>query len=276
MKVKPTNSKLLKSFGAIISALSTAFSLLLIFITIPDNNILRTWLAIGLIVTLVAIYAFLWWKANQKSCIHLKINGTNVDVKFGNIFEESDLKVIPFNEYFDTIVDDIIISSTSLHGQYIKNHSDITADELRQLFDNDPFLRNHITCVDMQRPCGAQTSYELGTIFKHNDYLLLAFTKFDSSNRAYLDNKLLWNCLINMWKNIDIVHNGQSICIPLLGSGITRLREMNLSEQQLLELLLVSLRLSGVRFNWNVKVTVIVYTGNHDMVDLYSLSTYSD
>lgn len=276
MKVKPTNSKLLKSFGAIISAFSTAFSLLLIFITIPEDNTVRAWLAIGLISILIIIFVVLWWKANHKSSIQLKIHGTNVNVKFGNIFEERGLKVIPFNEYFDTIVDDIIISSKSLHGQYINNHAGITSDKLRQLFDNDSSLRNHITNIDMQRPRGAKTSYELGTIFKHNDYLLLAFTKFDSNNRAYLDNKLLWNCLINMWKNIDIVHSGQSICIPLLGSGITRLHEMNVNEQQLLELLLVSLRLSGVRFNWNVKVTIIVYTGNRDMIDLYGLSTYSD
>lgn len=276
MKVKPTNSKLLKSYGAFISAVSTALSLLLIFVSIPDDDIVRTWLGIGFLVVLIIIYMIFLWRANKKDRVQLKIQGTKVEVKFGDIFEESGLKLIPFNEYFDTTVDDIIVSSNSLHGQYVQKHSGIAADELRKLFDNDPRLRNHVAFVDSQRPCNAQTAYKLGTVFKHNDYLLLAFTKFDAQNRAYLDNKLLWNCLINMWKNIDIVHSGQSICIPLLGTGIARLYEMNLNEQQLLELLLVSLRLSGVKFNWNVKVSIIVYYGNRDMIDLYGLSTYSD
>ncbi len=276
MKVKLTNHKLLKSFGVVVSGISTVLSLLLIFVTIPDNTTLRIWLAIGFVVSLVCLYGCLWWKANQKSSICLKVQGTSVEVKFGDIFKADGLKIIPFNEYYDTIVDDEIISSTSLHGQYIQKHAGITADELRILFDNDPGLRGHIASIETHRPRGAQIAYELGTLFKHNDYLLLAFTKFDSSNRAYLDNKLLWNCFINMWKNIDRVHNGKSVCIPLLGTGITRLREMNLSEQQLLELLIVSLRLSGVRFNWNVKITIIVYEGNRDMIDLYGLSTYSD
>lgn len=276
MKVKLTDRKLLKSFGAIVSWISTAASLFLIFVTLPDNRTLRICLAIVFLILLIGIYAFIWWKANHKTNISLKVQGTNVEVRFGDIFKADGLKVIPFNEYYDTIVDDKIISSNSLHGQYIRKHAGVTAGELRELFDNDPGLRNHIAGVDMQRSCGSQTAYELGTIYKHNDYLLLAFTKFDSSNRAYLDNKLLWNCLINMWKNIDVVHNGQSIYLPLLGTGITRLKEMNLNEQQLLELLLVSLRLSGVKFNWNVKVTIIVYSGNQDMIDLHSLSTYSD
>jgi len=276
MKVKLIDRKLVKAFGGIVSWISTAASLFLIFVTLPDDCTLRICLAIGFVLLLIGIYFYLWWKANHTANISLQVQGTNVEVKVGDIFEADGLKVIPFNEYYDTIVDDKIISSKSLHGQYIQKHAGISADELRELFDNDLSLRDHITRVDMQRTRGSQTAYELGTIYKHSDYLLLAFTKFDSSNRAYLDNKLLWNCLINMWKNIDVVHNGQSICIPLLGTGITRLKEMNLNEQQLLELLLVSLRLSGVKFNWNVKITIIVYSGNQDMIDLYGLSTYSD
>ena len=79
-----------------------------------------------------------------------------------------------------------------------------------------------------------------------------------------------------MWENLDIIHNGHSISLPLLGTGITRLHGMNLSEQQLLELLLVSLRFSGVKFNWNVTLSIVVYQGNMNMINLYGLTEYSD
>lgn len=278
MKVKLTDRKLLKSFGVVVSGISTALSLILIFVTIPANNDkLRIGLAGAFVAVMAVIYFFMWRQANDKVKTQLKVNRNTVVVKFGDIFQESDcLKVIPANEYFDTIVDDRIIASASLHGQYIERYAKTSPEELRRLIDADIDLKQNISFIDQQRAVGAKTAYKLGTIFKHNDYLLLAFTKFDKNNRAYLDNKLLWESLINMWQSIDTIHSGKSICLPLLGSGLARLVNMNLTEQQLLELLIVSLRLSGVRFNWNVKVTIVVYHGNKESIDLYHLSEYSD
>ena len=49
------------------------------------------------------------------------IGKIKIEIKVGNIFEEKDLKVIPCNEYFDTMVNDKIISKNSLNGKFIKN-----------------------------------------------------------------------------------------------------------------------------------------------------------
>ena len=277
MKVKPTNKKLWKSFGGYVSIINTALSLILMFVSVPDNSALKIWLAAIFVVVLIALFCFLWWKANNTTSVRLKINSTSIVVKFGDILQQSDtLKVIPFNEYFDTIMDDEVISLDSLHGQYIQKYSGVSAEELRRLIDSDRNLKKHIAVVDTKRAVGSQVAYELGTVYKHNDYLLVAFSKFDKNNCAYLNNKQLWNCLINMWENLDIIHNGHSISLPLLGTGITRLRGMNLSEQQLLELLLVSLRFSGVKFNWNVTISIVVYQGNMNMINLYGLTEYCD
>ena len=60
MKVKFTDRKLLKSFGVVVSGISTVLSLVLIFVTIPANNDkLRIGLAIAFVVVLTAIYFFI-------------------------------------------------------------------------------------------------------------------------------------------------------------------------------------------------------------------------
>ena len=45
-----------------------------------------------------------------------------MEVKIGDIFSESDFKVIAFNEYFDTQVDNKIIAESTLNGMYIRDY----------------------------------------------------------------------------------------------------------------------------------------------------------
>ena len=49
-----------------------------------------------------------------------KVNGEKIIVKEGNIFEEPGKKVIAFNQYFDTTVDDEIIAK----GYTVKDSKD--------------------------------------------------------------------------------------------------------------------------------------------------------
>lgn len=42
-----------------------------------------------------------------------------VTVKEGDVLKERGIIVIPVNNYFDTIVDDVIISKKSVHGQFV-------------------------------------------------------------------------------------------------------------------------------------------------------------
>jgi hypothetical protein len=62
----------------------------------------------------VIIYIYDWRKANKLNSVEIDIEGTTVCIKEGDIFEEDGLKVIAFNEYFDTLVDNKIINEVSL------------------------------------------------------------------------------------------------------------------------------------------------------------------
>ena len=51
-------------------------------------------------------------------------------LKKGIIFESTDWKLIPFNEFFDTTVDDVVIARNSLNGKFIERLQDI--DDLKR------------------------------------------------------------------------------------------------------------------------------------------------
>lgn len=57
--------------------------------------------------------------------ITLKIKGITVRIEEGDIFKSPNWKLIPFNEFFDTKVDDVVIARNSLNGKFIERLQDI-------------------------------------------------------------------------------------------------------------------------------------------------------
>ena len=63
------------------------------------------------------ISGYLKKKINVKS----KSFNTKITVKFGDLFSESGWRAIGVNDFFDSLVDDELVSSNSLHGYVIQN-----------------------------------------------------------------------------------------------------------------------------------------------------------
>ena len=269
LKVKLLDKKLGKNYLEVLSFISLICSFLFIVITIPDC--LKIYIGIGLLLFFLIIYAIMWIIANNNDEVSLNINNSNLIIKTGDIFEEVGLKVIAFNEYFDTLVDNKIIAESSLNGIYIKSKVN-DVNELDNLITSDTFLNNKILDTNNSRTIGKKKKYTLGTIFQNNDYLLTAFTKFDDENRAYLFMQDYVSFLLNFWNEIDIIYAGRSVSIPLLGSGITRFKENNtISEQELLELLIWSFKVSRIKFTYPSKVSIIVHKSKKDKINFYNL-----
>lgn len=269
LKVKLHDKKLLKNYLAVLSFISLICSFAFIVIEIPDK--FKISVGIGLVLVLLIIYVIMWIIANYQSETKLDINNSIMVIKTGDIFEEVGLKVIAFNEYFDTIVDDRIIAQNTLNGNFLLSKiNDI--NELDNLIDSDILLNEKVIQTNNNRPHGKKKIYKLGTIFQSNDYLLTAFTKFDSDNRAYLHMNDFVNFLLNFWNEIDKIYAGRPVSIPLLGSGITRLKEYSIiSEQELLELLIWSFKISRIKFTYPSKVSIIIHESKKDKINFYKL-----
>lgn len=219
------------------------------------------------ILIAIVLYLYLFFKANTQKKLYLKINKIETEIRIGNIFNEKGLKVISFNEYFDTEVDEKIITSKSLNGQFL-NRRDLVTD-INQL---DELLRKEMDKCKIKKTkkdskkINNKSRYYLGSIFKYkNEYLLTTFSKFNNNNEAYLELKDYYLFLENFWKEISKNYAGNNIIIPLLGSGITRL---DVDDEELLKMILLTLKMSRIKLN---KLTIVLTKEKIDQINLYHL-----
>lgn len=270
-KVNFFDTQLRQNYLAVLSLLGLITSFGLIVIKVPEETSTRIIIGVCLTLFLLFVYLLMWLKANSQKCTSLTINNSKIDVKVGDIFNTEGLKVIAFNEYFDSIVDNDIISEGSLNGIYINNEIDDLV-EFDNILDNNAPLNRKICDTNNTRKKGKNKKYKLGTIYKKDDFLLTAFSKFDDDNRAYLNIDDYIDFLLNFWNEVDIIYSGRSVVIPLLGSGITRFKGYDtISEQELLELLIWSFKVSRMKFTYPSTITILIHDSKVDKINFYAL-----
>lgn len=149
---------------------------------------------------------------------------TKIQVLFGNIFSQDGWKSIAVNDFFDSIVDDIYISSKSLHGIFLRNHWHGTTEE----WDNQ-ICQSLQACIakDVSRSKGKQKRYEIGTTADVKSdgckFLCVALTY---TNISTLEVKANSSELIKAVRGL--LCKARSVCanetlnIPLFGSGLSR------------------------------------------------------
>ncbi|MFD5853189.1 macro domain-containing protein [Cytobacillus pseudoceanisediminis] len=218
-------------------------------------------------------------KESGQKKIPLNIDGSEVVIESGDLFSypRNMYKVIAFNEYFDTQVDNKIISENTLNGKYIKKY--YPEEEQLQELDNrmieDPRIQGKIINSNVSRRYGGKTvKYELGSIFKDKDYFLVAFSKFDQDNKANLKLNEYANCLIHFWNEVNTLYGQQTVVVPLLGSGITRHKDFNAKPHDLLEVMLWTFKISKVKFREPSKIIIVMLENNLKEVNYYRLKEF--
>ncbi len=270
LKVGAFDRKLMRQYY---DALGTAGLVASIAILFADPSAgAPVYIGIVALVLFVIACVMLWIRANTIKGISLSVGNSEIEVKFGDLFAEDGLKVIAFNEYFDTLVDDVIISKRSMNGQFIEKFvKDI--HDLDSEMEKYQRLRERIVGTNPERQSGKLTKYKIGSLFPYGEYLLTAFSKFDKDNRAYLYMKDYLGFLIEFWNEIDVVYAGRTVAIPLMGSGITRFKDYeDISEQELVELIVISFKLSRVKFQYPSKAKLIIGWDKKNKINLFKLT----
>ncbi|ALS25374.1 macro domain-containing protein [Paenibacillus naphthalenovorans] len=271
MKVQFLDKRILHKFYGALSVISVITSIVFLFIDIDTKY--KTAIGLAALSFLIVLYIGIWVHSNFRQNIKLKINTSQIEVKFGDIFsEQADLKVIAFNEYFDTLVDDKIIAKSSLNGIFVDKFFKNKVDELDGIISSETQLTEASVGENPSRPSGKKIKYKLGTICVVNDYLITALTHFDDNNKAYLEINDYINCLLNFWNEVDRVYAGRTVALPVLGSGITRFKGYeNISDQELLELIIWTFKVSRIKFTYPSKVKIVVYKNKCEKIDLLAL-----
>ena len=271
-KVRFLDKRIRKIFSGYTSTISTAFSLILIFLTIPADHKIRY--GILFILSLLILYVILWIRSNDLNEVSLDIEGSTVTVKTGDLFEQEGFKVIAFNEYFDTQVDDVVISRNSLNGIYINHYLSSSIPNLDAAIKEYNHDKCCVLSVNHERKSGKQQRYALGTIFVNDEYLLTAFSKFDAHNQAYLTMPDYLGFLINFWDQINRIYAQKCVSVPIFGSGITRFKEhKNIGDEELLKIMLWTFRISEMRFKYPAKLTIVIHKDKIDQINLLDIKS---
>lgn len=219
-------------------------------------------LAISFSIYLIcALLAYCWIWLNNINEVTISIKGTTVHIKKGDIFNEQGWKVIPFNENFDTKVDDIVISHKSLNGIFIDKYVPSTT-----------LLNEKIKQANILNTQENPNKYLLGTVITYDSFMLLALTHFDN-NYAHLSVSDYERCLRVMWKEIEKQYATLDIAIPLLGSGITRFDGIEgMSNSDLLYSILYALKTSNTQIKSDI--TIVLTEKVYKQIDLYKIKKY--
>lgn len=271
-KVYFSDKRVIEIFLKITSVISTAISMIVLFIDIPqDCKIIFGFIFISV---LLVLYILIWKWADNLNHIDINVEGSEVTIKVGDIFLQPGFKVIPFNEYYDTKIDNHIISANSLNGIFLNQHLDISIVDFDNLIVKYPFEKIETIGANKHRRHGKESMYQLGSIFVYKEFLITAFAKFDDDNKASLTMPEYLEFLINFWDKVNKVYGQKNVSVPIFGSGITRIKgHKNISDEDLLKIMLWTFRISEMRFKHPAKLTILIHKDKIDKINLLDIKS---
>lgn len=205
-----------------------------------ELNIILSRILAFILVFVVVIIIIALYLICRKS-VHIKGHNYSIQIEYGDLLQiKSCKKVIPFDECFTTSVGDAPsdIKPTSICGQYLEANP-IQDQEMQKLID-----AAKLNPVKSKSKYQKKVRYETGKLVPNGDYLLMAFAKLNEKGKGGLTREELLDGLSTLWEEIDTYYGQQDVCIPILGSGITRMKGESLTQQQLLDIIIASYRLS--------------------------------
>lgn len=282
-KVNILDGVLWRNYLSVLGIVSSIVTLISFLGTAQNLEIGVIYIVTLFIAILALIFIYMWWSANRQKYVRLRINNTEIRIREGNIFEllekdpkdrRGEISIIGVNDYYDTIVDDRIIAKKTLPGQYIERIANAgKLEQLEQAIETDEMInREGNYAEDTERTRGRKRRYSIGSLVEFEAYVLAAFTKFDESNKAFLTAEEYLEFWMRFWNNVDEVYAGRTINIPLMGAGITRFKSGKPSKQELLEIMLWSLRISGFHNTYADKqINIIIYKTDINDIDFYHI-----
>ena len=200
------------------------------------NIILTRVLTFIAILALSIILNVLYLLFRKNICI--KGNNYSIKIEYGNLLEMDNCKkIINFDECFTTNIGDTPadIKPTSICGQYLLKNP---IQDMQSLIDN--------------------AQYDSGKLVPNNNDLLMAFAKLDKDGLGHFSSRdEFLDCLSLLWKEIDKYYGQKDVCIPILGSGLTRIGDTSPTQQELLDMIILSYKLSPHKIKYPCQLHIL-------------------
>lgn len=208
-------------------------------------------------LTLLGIYIFcclvdFLWKSFREKIIIKRQGQYIIEVRYGDLLKCQDGKIlIPFDECFTTEIGDNpeCINRNSICGQYLEKNQIQDIHELIDRAGLEPSKTKSQYC--------SKDRYESGKIVPNGQFLLMSFAKLDKDGLARMTRDEYLKCLFVLWNEIEKYYGQEDVYIPILGSGVTRMEDKSLSQQELLDLIIESYQLSSHKIKLPSKLYII-------------------
>ena len=219
------------------------------------------WLICAIVVTIIVIFT------NKKKVV-VGHNEHALYVVYGDLFDPNivrcDKRYVCFavNRCFDTVVNDTLVSPTTIHGiAFTKLYSNgaFTTETLNSriqasLPPNTPFE----TLSRSVKSEGNLKRYETGTcanvqIDEHTHYLMLGMSHFDQTLRAQTPKPDYAFSMQKLIEAIDIHSQGHPVFMPIIGAGRSR---TDLSESEAIRFMIESFRINQEKIKSDIYIVV--------------------
>ena len=204
---------------------------------------------VAVFITVAIVYSFY---LHFRKKINIKGKNYNIIVRYGDIFNMTDCKkVIPFDECFSTSVGAAPsqIKPGSICGQYLNKYPITDMQDLLGSAQIKP--------ISGKSKYNSQAKYESGCLIPKDDCLLMAFAKLDKDGLGEMTREEYLDCLEVLWQEINKHYGLSDVCIPILGSGITRMGDNSLTQQELLDMIIASYKLSKHKIKSPAKLHIV-------------------
>lgn len=197
-------------------------------------------------------------------------NGHSVYVLYGNLFDENLLpssvnrRSICFavNRCFDTIVDNVIISASTIHGSTFKKLYDngmFTPETLNSDIQSSisPCAKYEVLSKN-QKPSGNLKRYEVGTgaditISESLHYFLIGLGKMDENLKNKVEVSEYCLTVQKMIEFFDTCSQGFPVLMPILGAGLSRLGQ---NPKELLKYIIQSFAINKPHINSDIYIVL--------------------
>lgn len=274
-------TKLTYHWGSALRAMFVAMGgLFLLFeaYEVLTNNDLQLPFILFIFVSILAGLAYFWIDGHflagyLKNEVTISSNSfdTNIVIKYGDYFKQQGWKAVAVGDFFDSQVDDDLVSSNSLHGRIIKTFwPDDSCGWQEQVHES---LKN-VSASTVQRATGNTKRFPIGTtacaISNCNKFLFVALgktNKVDNVTSAGVAD--LIHAVRGLLCKARSVCSNEPLIIPLMGSGLAR---VNLKNAILVDLILAAIFEETKQGKITGLITIVLPYEKENKINLAAIS----
>ncbi len=211
-------------------------------------------LVLNRVVCFLAVFSLAFLYYSLRRSVSIKGHNYTIQVQYKDLFRMRKCKkVIPFDECFTTHVGSAPedINPDSICGQYL-NRNPMSHNYMVSLLEAAR-LEPMAGLSDYQ----GKRKYPSGKLVPNSDYLLMSFAKLNSDGLGEMTRKEFLECLSVLWDEINKYYGQVDVCIPILGSGVTRMEGNTLTQQELLDIIIESYKLSTCKIKTPCKLHIV-------------------